>query len=159
MTRWLEEALQDRFPKAKASAYDTHRKPLSNWVKEQGLGSHFPQFAAWDIRVDITGLLLSSNGANLVLLEVKDKPLSLRHVGQILGYAMISKPKYAFLVSTLPPNPRLDKLLSLYKREDVLIFDHSLQKKVKIFIWDEEREAPNMSSLIPPTGSIFNMSA
>ena len=151
--RWLRGELQDRFPRADVEAYDTHSASLAAWLDAQGLSGAFPEHTAWDIKVDVTGLIKSRRAVDLVFVECKTSPLTLGHVGQILGYCLVGRPRYALLLSTSPPNRRLVRLLTVFGRQDVLQYGPG--RTIKLVTWDSGRGQPYAESLIPPTGSIL----
>jgi hypothetical protein len=150
---WLQRELSQTFPRARVEVEDTHGVYLSAWVARKGLTGLFPEHTAWDIKVDITGVIHSRSAVNLVLTECKTGPSSLRDVGQILGYSLVARPRYALLVSMRPPNARLMRLLRTFGREDILKYPPD--RSLKLITWDCLRRAPDMGCVFPANGRLF----
>src|SRR3989344_5919559 len=75
------------------------------------------------IKVDIVGVITKGNKYRLVFIEVKDKELSLKDLGQLWGYSQLMDPIESFLVSSKGIGG-LSKLFKVLKREDLLKYGH-----------------------------------
>jgi len=65
------------------------------------------------------------------------------------AYCKLIDPEEAYLLSSSDLGT-LNKLMNVYKREDLLDFgNNKLIKKMKIGIWNNDTKSPEMSSLIP----------
>lgn len=148
---WLKTFLEGRFPKTQVDTYDTHSISLGRFVYNQGLGAHFPLYATFDIKVDITGIIRpvqAGSPVRLAFVECKIGPIILRDIGQILGYSRVARPAYALIVSPAGLSQPLGLLLGVHRRYDVLEYDRNV--RVKVAVWDPVRKAIDFGSLLPP---------
>ena len=152
--RWLMTRLKEKFKRQRADVYtfDSHKTNLSTLIQQQGLQNHFPQFSAWDIKVDITGIIIKPKSADLVFMECKTGPVTWLNVGQLLGYSRVANPLYSFLVSPEPPSDKLSILLETFGRYDILEYGKS--RTIRILRWDIGREEVCLSDVFPP-GKLF----
>jgi len=79
-------------------------------------------------------------------LEVK--PITLRDVGQILGYSLVAKPEYAFIVSPEGISDSLNALFRSFGRYDIL--EYAPGRKIRIVQWDLTRKEIDSRTLLPP---------
>jgi hypothetical protein len=128
---------------------DSHNIKLSRLVNDLGLQSLFPQFNAWDVKVDITGIVSNAKMGYVTLVECKVKQLTLRDVGQLLGYSRVVNPILSVLTSPAWASDPLITLLHDYGRLDVLEYG-SEQRYIRIGRWDPTRAEIIASSIIPP---------
>ncbi len=145
---WIEKYLKDRHPHSQIKAYDTHNKKLSNFIFELNLQDFFPEFIAFDMKIDITTIVKSKNKVKLAFIECKIKPISLKDIGQILGYSRVAKPEYSFIISPNGISTPLKSLLITFGRYDILEYDDG--KKIKIAKWNLIRKEIDSQSLLPP---------
>ena len=128
--------------------FDSHNATLSRRINELGLQSLFPQFNAWDVKVDVTGIVWNLKVGHIALVECKIKQLTLRDVGQLLGYSRVVNPILSILASPAPPSDPLITLLRDYGRLDVLEYG-SQQRYIRIGRWDQTRAEIMPSSILP----------
>jgi len=148
VVRWLRNYLKDRHSHSEIQAFDTHKINLSQFIFEQNLHKHFPEYSAFDIKVDITATIKSKTRMQLAFVECKVKPITLKDVGQILGYSKVAKPIYAFIISPEGISAPLSTLLLTYGRYDLL--EYLEGKKVKIANWNLTRKEIDSASFLPP---------
>ena len=73
----------------------------------------------------------------------------LRDLGQLWAYCKLIDPEEAFLLTSAGMGS-LNKLLNVYKREDLLDFgDGKRIKKMKIAIWNINTNSPDASTMVP----------
>lgn len=144
---WLLNFLNQRYKKAEIFVEDTHKILLSDFLERSGIPEKFPEFKAYDIKVDITGIIITNKKAHLVFVECKIKPIRLLDVGQLLGYSLVSKPLYAYLFSPEGISDPLNRLLKIYGRYDILRYGKELT--LKIAQWDIKRKEPLWSTVLP----------
>jgi hypothetical protein len=144
---WLSDYLTSHYKRAKIIVKDTHRISLSNFLTKIGMHNEFSEFSAYDIKVDVTGIIKYPQKTYLVFVECKTKPIRLLDVGQLLGYSLVAKPILSFLISPNGVSEPLYKLLKVYGRYDILQYDKELV--LKIVTWDKEKKEPTWNSLIP----------
>ena len=147
---WLEGYLEDRFRKSKVSTFNTSGVVLYRFLQEKGLSEYFPDYQAFEIMVDITGIIISNNTAKLVFVEVKKGGISLKEISQLLGYSMIAKPEFSFLISPEGLSNRMNYLLNQIKHFDILHYDKEENNRfIRIARWDIEKKEIIPDSMIP----------
>lgn len=148
ITKWLYGFLKQRHKKTEIIVEDTHKIHLSDFLMRIGLQDSFPEFNAYDIKVDITGVINSTRKAHLVFIECKMKAVRLLDVGQLLGYSLVAKPLYSCLLSPEGISDPLNRLLKVYGRYDILRYGKELT--LKIAQWDYNRNEPLWNTMLPP---------
>ena len=103
-----------------------------------------------DIQIDVLGIVKNKSGAfRLFFIEAKKTSLTLRDLGQLWAYCKLIDPEEAFLLTSADLGS-LNKILNIYKREDLLDFgDGKRIKKMKIAVWNVKTNSPEASSMIP----------
>ncbi len=145
---WLEKRLQVLFPRWKVKAFDTSRFKLSGFLERFGLSDSFPDSDGFEIQVDVTGVLQRGNDKELAFVECKCAPITLKDVGQILGYSRVARPVLAVITSPAGISGQLNLLLTTYNRVDLL--DYAPGKRLKVATWDIGRKQIHPNSVIPP---------
>ena len=149
IVNWLTRDLKQRFGKKakKIIVKDTHESDLSNFIIKMNYQQFFPEFTTFKIRQDITGFIEYDNKVDLVLLECKNKKLSLMNLSQIIGYSAIALPIFSILLSPKGMGTTLNKLLLSFNRKDVL--EYKPRKKIQIIKWDyDKQDIDYMNSII-----------
>ena len=126
---------------------------LSRLIGNLGLQTLFPQFNAWDIKVDITGLVRDEKIGYLVFIECKIKQPTLRDIGQLLGYSLVADPILSVLLSPEKPTDPVLTLLKDYGRQDILQYG-SDKRCLRIGHWNLSRKELIPASIIP-RGRLF----
>jgi hypothetical protein len=92
--------------------YDTSAGNLSNFVSRLSLEQvlELEAWDAFDIRPDVVGFVAGEPQA--FFIESKIEQLTLKHLGQLLGYCAAAQPKRAILVSTLSVSESLVKAVT-----------------------------------------------
>lgn len=103
--------------------------------KEAELFELFNFCEKFRIRPDIVGFLIKSK--RLVFEEVKITQLSLKDLGQLLGYCFVAQPKEAILISSQAPSLSLIKILKA--RPDLL--EYGPGNKIQIAQWQKGKLA------------------
>ena len=145
---WLERVLRDKYKRMNIQVFDSHNVKLSRLIADLGLQRCFPQFNAWDVKVDVTGVVSSGQTGYLALVECKANQLTLRDVGQLLGYSIVVNPILSVLTSPCSPSDPLITLLKDYGRLDVLQYGPR-RRHIRIAKWDTTRNEIIPNSLIP----------
>jgi len=144
---WLKGTLREKFPRASIEILaDTDRKYLRSALSAAGLACEFPDCGAWEVKVDVVGVVRRRHLTTLAFVELKAAPISLAHVGQLLGYCRVSKPSLALLLSPEGASSDLERLLTTYGRTDILAFEGNT---IRVGAWDTARAEPDWGSLIP----------
>jgi len=146
---WLNRILTDRYKSMKIYTIESHNTRLSNLIEEFGLESLFPEYKAWDVKVDVTGIIQGKNEAYLALINFVPKKLDLDDVAFMLGYARAVNPILCMLISPYMPVDPLITLLKDYGRLDVLEYGNQL-RHIRIGKWHAVRREVIPGSIIPP---------
>lgn len=102
-----------------------------------------------DIQIDVLGIVKKADKFKLFFIEAKKTNLTLRDLGQLWAYCKLIDPEEAFLLTSAGMGS-LNKLLNVYKREDLLDFgDGKRIKKMKIAIWNINTNSPDASTMVP----------
>ena len=73
----------------------------------------------------------------------------MRDLGQLWAYCKLIDPEEAFLMTSADLGS-LNKILNVYKREDLLDFgDGKRIKKMRVAVWNIIKNAPDSSTMIP----------
>jgi hypothetical protein len=146
---WLEHILRQRFKRMDVRVIDSHNVQLSKLIAKLGVQKLFPQFNAWDVKIDVTGIVFNDKTGYLALVECKADQLTLIDVAQLLGYSIIVKPILSVLVSPASPTDPLITLLKDYGRLDILKYG-SPNQYTRIAKWDMTKNEVTPASLLPP---------
>ena len=146
---WLERILKEHYRRMHVRVFDSHSARLSKLISDLGLQKLFPQFNAWDVKVDVTGVISDEQKGYLALVECKIKRLTLRDVGQLLGYSRVVNPILSLLVSPSSPTDPLITLLKDYGRLDVLEYGPA-NRYIRIARWDSVKNEVIPGSILPP---------
>lgn len=145
--RWLNDYLEDKYKKYKVEiTSETSRQFLDIILKKKGININ--EAIGLKIKIDIVGILRSSDEIKLVFVEVKDVPLTLKDLGQLWGYTQLMDPEESFLISPKGFG-RLSKLFNVSKREDLLKYGIDKIKFMRIARWDQQRRSIDWSTIIP----------
>ena len=131
----------------KVSAFDTHKTELSSFLRREGFHRHFPDSSAYEIEVDVTGVIERRDSVKLAFVECKIGPITLRDVGQLLGYSLVARPELSFLVSPRGLSDRLAAQLLTFGRQDILVYGKD--RLIRLGVWDEARGELDVSTLVP----------
>lgn len=145
--RWLSRRLREELPHRKIVVEDTHKNPLRLVIPRLGLTTQYPEYAVWDIRVDLAGFIIGPKNSDLVLVECKRTTASLKDLGQLLGYSLVARPMLSLLVSPAGPSEVLGKLILAHNRYDILRYADD--RSIAILTWDCQRGCPRAEETIP----------
>jgi hypothetical protein len=150
---WLYKLLKQRYKRMEVRVFDTHKMRLSRLIGNLGLQEFFPQFNAWDIKVDVTGLVKDDKSGCLVFVECKINRPTLRDIVQLLGYSLVVDPILAILLSPQSPTDPVLTLLKDYGRHDILEYG-AAKRRLRIGCWSLSRNELVPASLLP-RGRLF----
>ena len=145
---WLVMFLGPRHKTFKVESYDTSAVALYRWLETMDFSKYFPEYLAFDIRVDVTGIIYNKSKAHLAFIECKQSPISLKDISQLLGYCRVAQPKYAFIISPEGISEHVSYLLKTYSRYDVLSYSET--NNIRIATWNYDRSEIDASTLLPP---------
>jgi len=144
---WLELYLREKYKKYQVfTTYETSKKPLDVTLKEKNI--IIKEAIGLTIKIDIVGILIKEDDIKLVFVEVKNKPLTLKDLGQLWGYTQLINPIEAFLISSESVGS-LEYLFKVLKREDLLYYGLKRERIMKVAKWDIKRKIIDYDSLIP----------
>jgi len=149
---WLEQFLSERFKRRRITVRDTSKQPLKRVLQDEGLSpSNKPEWQTYDVRVDITGLIVKQTAVDIALIECKNKPIALRDVSQLLGYSRVVLPIYACILSPAGVSSDVTSLLKTYNRYDILEYNWpkgKMAQSIVVGTWNERHQNIDRSSLI-----------
>jgi len=146
--RWFQRILSEMSGHSRVEIFTgSHKRKLSLILQERNLSSFFPECAAWDIKVDIVACISRRQRLELAFAEIKTAPVTLRDVGQLLGYCRVAGPAVAVLLSPKGISADLHRLLVEYGRSDILTYN---QGSIAVARWVQEHEDIDWASLVPP---------
>ncbi len=150
---WLEGFLRNKFPKSRVIVADTSRMALNDFIARENLSSYFPpEWVTFDLHVDITGIIISKEHAQLAFIECKLSALTLSNVSQLLGYSRIASPLLSLLISPAGVSDSVISLIKTYARTDTLEYYWEKGKPARTLIlaqWNERAQQIEPSSLLP----------
>lgn len=151
MRIWLDTYLKDKYRKKKCNivTLDCHALYLDSVLEKYDIIKYYPQVVGLKIEIDVLGLVIFDNKAEIYFIEAKKTPLTLQNLGQILIYCKLCEPKEAFLFSSSGLGG-LDKVLNILGREDLLDFGNNKKiNKIKVARWDISRHTVDNYSITP----------
>jgi hypothetical protein len=137
---WLHDFLKGRHRRSAITTLDMSRSSLSATIKMEQMGSGFPgEWVTWNVHADVVGFVQTKNAVMIALVECKEGPLTLRDLSQLIGYCQVVHPAYAFLLSPPGPSPSLMRLLTVFNRTDILVYNRvnkSIPGSIVVASWD-----------------------
>ena len=145
---WLRKRLPYLYPTWDIQVCGSCGDNLSGFLKSSGLLDAFPCSEAFEMELDITGVLRRGTEAQLVFVGCKTSPITLGDVGPMQEYSSLALPVLSIILSPAGMSPCLGLLLNTYNRMDVL--EYGSGKRLKIGTWDVNRNQVDPASVIPP---------
>lgn len=127
ISEWLRKILINTGVDAKV--HDTSSSYLYNFILKNNLHKDFELCQNYKIKPDIVGFDITNH--KLHFIEVKVDELTIKDIGQLLGYCLVANPETALLVSLKPPSINLIKILS--SNSNVLKYDDD--KSIQLGQW------------------------
>ena len=151
MTVWLDTYLKDKYKgkKCKIIVVDCHSVYLDSVLEKYGIIKYYPQAVGLKIEIDVLGMVIWDNKAEIYFIEAKKTQLNLQNLGQLQIYCKLCDPEEAYLLSSAGLGS-LDKVLKILNREDLLDFGSGKRiKKIKVGRWDLSKHSLDNHSVIP----------
>lgn len=151
MCEWLKSYLNDKYKnrKCRIEVVDCHTVTLDKVLDSYDISKYYPQIVGLKIEIDVLGMAIWKDKADIFFIEAKKTQLNLQNLGQLIIYCKLCNPEEAFLLSSAGVGS-LKKVLCSLGREDLLAFGTGKRiKRIKVAKWDYERKAINYHSLIP----------
>ena len=151
MCHWLVTYLKDKYKNKPCNiiVVDCHSVTLDSVLEKYKIINYYPQVVGLNIEIDVLGMVVWNNRAEIYFIEAKKARLTLQNLGQLLVYCKLCNPEESFLLSPAGLGS-LDKVLNVLKREDLLDYGSGKRiKKIKVAKWDLTREVIDNHSIIP----------
>lgn len=151
MCKWLQTYLEDKYKRSqcRVEVIDCHSVNLDSVLEKYGIIQYYPQVVGLRIEIDVLGMVIWKDKADIIFIEAKKTQLTLQNLGQLLVYCKLCDPSEAFLLSSAGLGS-VDKVISILNRDDLLDYGSGKTiKKMKIAKWDVRRETVDNHSLIP----------
>lgn len=139
VVEWLRDFLKNRYPRAiEIWAEETSRSSVAKFLSKHNLLNLVRWGAMLDISPDVTGAAVikakMQHSVKLAIVEVKLGVVSLRDLSQVLGYAKVTIPSHAFIISPKGWSPTIQRLVRDFKRLDIL--EYAQGKFIVVAKWD-----------------------
>lgn len=129
LTSWFKTHLSEQY-EHDAAAYDVSSGNLNQFIsRDKDLVAVFDYCDNYRIKPDVVGFLHGTK--ELAFIEAKVTALSLKEVGQLMGYCLVAKPIEAWLVSTRTPSASLIRILQAHP----VLLQYAPNKRIKIATW------------------------
>lgn len=151
MCNWLRTVMNDKYRRSNCEirVVDASLVELDKVLEQNGILKYFPKVVGLGIQIDVLGMAIWPDHAELTFIEAKKTRLVLRDLGQLWAYCKLCDPVDAYLLTSADLGT-LDKVLNHLHREDMLDYGVSrIVKKMKVARWDIVRQTIDESSLVP----------
>lgn len=151
MCKWLRVHLKDKYKNKKSEVVvvDCHSVYLDSILEKYNVIKYYPQVVGLKIQIDVLGIAILEDKADIYLIEAKKTALNLQNLGQLLIYCKLCNPEEAYLLSSGGLGS-LKKILNNLNREDLLDYGSGKRiKKIKVAKWDIAKEAIDNHSIVP----------
>lgn len=151
MCRWLETYLRDKYSKRNCEVVvvDCHSVYLDSILAKHDVIKYYPQIVGLKIEIDVLGIVMWKDRAEIYLVEAKKTQLNLQNLGQLLIYCKLCNPEEAYLLSSAGLGS-LKKVLNNLNREDLLDYGSGKRiKKIQVARWDFTKDGIDNHSIVP----------
>ena len=155
IVRWLDRYIRERFRNRTVTTLNTSRTRTSNVLqKEQLAPSNKPDWASYDISVDVTSLISTEKSVEFAFVECKIKAISLRDISQLLGYSRVANPVFSCIISPMGISREVSSLLRTYSRNEILEYDWpkgKVPRSICVAKWSQSKQSIDYATLLPPS--------
>lgn len=151
MGKWLKTHLEEKYKNkmCKVLVVDCHSVYLDSVLEKYNVIKYYPQIVGLKIQIDVLGIVVWEDKAEIYFIEAKKTVLNLHDLGQLLIYCRLCNPEEAYLLSSAGMGS-LKKVLDNLNREDLLDYGNGSRiKKIKVAKWDITKDSIDNHSLIP----------
>lgn len=151
MCKWLETYLEDKYKNKKCDVVvvDCHSVYLDLVLGKYDVIKYYPQVVGLKIQIDVLGIVVWEDKAEIYFIEAKKTALNLQDLGQLLIYCKLCNPEEAYLLSSGGLGS-LKKVLNNLNREDLLDYGSGRRiKKIKVARWDIAKDGMDNHSIVP----------
>ncbi|MFO7797859.1 MAG: hypothetical protein ACQERB_05665 [Promethearchaeati archaeon] len=152
---WLRNLLESYFPNKNIHVFDSSNIYLDKLIQENNWTNYRSDYATYQIKIDILGVIIDDGKMDFVFIEVKNTKISLKDVSQLLGYSRVANPIYSIITSPKWISKPIRILFDTYRRFDILKYDHN--RTIKVCKWDKNKNDIDYN-LIYPGKPLFNSS-
>lgn len=153
IVKWLDRFIRERYIKHSVKTLDSSRSRTSSVLQsEKIVPINKPDWASYDIRVDITSLISTEETVEFAFVECKVNQISLRDVSQLLGYSRVANPVFACILSPRDVSGEMSSLLRTYGRTEILEYDWTdgqVPRSICIAKWDQRKQDIDYATLLP----------
>lgn len=151
MCLWLDSYLNDKLrgKNCKIITVDCHSVYLDKILERYDVIKYYPQVVGLQIEIDVLGIAVFKDHADLYFIEAKKTQLNLQNLGQLVIYCKLCNPEEAYLLSSAGLGS-LNKVLNNLSREDLLDFGPKKTiKRIQVAKWDVIRKTVDQHSIFP----------
>jgi len=151
MCKWLEIHLNDKYKNKNCEVIvvDCHSVYLDSVLEKYEVIQYYPQVVGLKIEIDVLGIVIWQDRAEIYLVEAKRTALNLQNLGQLLIYCKLCNPEEAYLLSSGGLGS-LNKVLNNLNREDLLDYGSGKRiKKIRVARWDITKDGIDNHSIVP----------
>jgi len=151
MCEWLKIHLEDKFKNKRSNVIvvDCHSVYLDKILEKYDVIKYYPEIVGLKIQIDVLGIVVLENKAEIYFIEAKKTALNLQDLGQLLIYCKLCNPEEAYLLSSGGLGS-LKKVLDNLNREDLLDYGNGKKiKKINVAKWDITKDGVDSHSIIP----------
>lgn len=149
MQRWLQQYLEDKYPKSKVITIDSHAQTLDFFLEKYGVIDKYPQTVGLDIQIDVLGIIVGNHTVDIAFIEAKKTRLNLHDLGQLWAYCKLCDPAEAFLLSSAGLGS-LNKILNNLNRIDLLDFGCGKTiKQMQVGKWNVLTNSIDFHTIVP----------
>lgn len=151
MCKWLKIHLEDKYKNKRCEVIvlDCHSVYLDSVLEKYSVIKYYPQAVGLKIQIDVLGIVIYEDKANIYFIEAKKTALNLQDLGQLLIYCKLCNPEEAYLLSSGGLGS-LEKVLNNLNREDLLDYGSGKRiKKIKVAKWDNVKKGIDNHSIVP----------
>lgn len=152
--KWLEKLLVSRIKDAEViKVYNSSKVSLTKLLANRGFHKYFlSEYLTYDIKVDVTGIIVREGRGSLVFVECKLRRITLKDFSQLLGYSVVAKPLYSIILSPEGISDSLSSLIKSFGRSDILKYHNN--REIALAKWDDSKRDLDYTTIIPPGWSI-----
>ena len=151
MCKWLKMHLEDKYKNKRCDVVvlDCHSVYLDSVLEKYDVIKYYPQVVGLKIQIDVLGIVVWEDKADIYFIEAKKTALNLHDLGQLLIYCKLCNPEEAYLLSSGGLGS-LKKVLNNLNREDLLDYGSGRRiKKIKVARWEIAKDGIDNHSVIP----------
>ncbi len=151
MCEWLRTYLLDKFKKKECKVFvlDCHSAYLDLVLEKYNVIKYYPQVVGLKIQIDVLGIVIWNDRAEIYFVEAKKTALNLQNLGQLFIYCKLCNPEEAYLLSSGGLGS-LKKVLNNLNREDLLDYGSEKRiKKIRVARWDIIKNGIDNHSIVP----------